>query len=34
MAEVTEGLVVVDEGNEVEMESFGCCLAVFTIMFG
>ena len=29
MAEVTEGLVVVDEGFEPEMEEFGCCLSSF-----
>jgi hypothetical protein len=32
MAEIIEGLVVVDEGNEPELD-FGCCWCLFTPYF-
>jgi hypothetical protein len=32
MAEVIEGLVVVDEGREAEMETLNCCLCAFAYL--
>lgn len=34
MAEVTEGLVVVDDGREPELETIGCCLCLFMYFDG